>query len=64
LVIPLSLAGLGVREISLTVVLVAAGVPTADAVAVSIVSRCFIWIISLVGGGWFVLRRSSTQAQE
>ena len=58
--IPISFAGLGIREISATAILIAFGIAPPEAVAISLVSRCFIWILSLVGGVWFVVDKDST----
>jgi len=60
MLIPISFAGLGVREISASAILIAFGIAPPEAVAISLVSRCFIWILSLVGGAWFVVDKALT----
>ena len=62
MLLPISFAGLGVREISATAMLIAFGIAPPEAVAISLVSRCFIWILSLVGGAWFILNKTITKA--
>jgi uncharacterized membrane protein YbhN (UPF0104 family) len=59
LVIPISFAGIGVREVSLTVVLVACGMTASSAAAVALLSRCFIWLLSILGGIWFATTKKS-----
>jgi len=54
--LPFSFAGLGVREISVAVLLVSFGVLPVVATATAIVSRFFIWLLSLIGGTWFLLK--------
>ncbi|MEJ8568236.1 lysylphosphatidylglycerol synthase transmembrane domain-containing protein [Elongatibacter sediminis] len=61
-IIPVSFAGLGIREASLAAVLIVAGVEPAYAVAVSLISRCYIWMLSIIGGTWFVLDRRAAVA--
>jgi uncharacterized protein (TIRG00374 family) len=58
LLVPISFAGIGVREISLSAILVASGVAAHDAVAISLLGRFFIWMLSLIGGVWFVSLRN------
>ena len=58
LVVPISIAGLGISEISTAALLVASGLPPAVAVAIPLLVRCFTWILSLAGGVWFVLTLS------
>ena len=55
--LPISLGGLGVREISLTALLIAFGVAPSESVAISLIGRCFIWALSLVGGVWFTFHK-------
>ena len=54
MIIPISVAGLGIREISLVVTLTTAGVSSSEAAAAAILTRLYIWIISLLGAGWFL----------
>jgi uncharacterized membrane protein YbhN (UPF0104 family) len=61
--LPISFAGLGVRELSATAMLIAFGISPPEAVAISLVSRCFIWILSLTGGAWFILNKAITKAE-
>lgn len=58
LLVPISFAGLGITEISMAALLVASGLPPTAAVAIPLIIRCFTWILSLAGGGVFVLIRS------
>lgn len=61
--LPISFAGLGVREISATALLIAFGIAPPDAVAISFISRSFIWILSMIGGFWFVMgKRAADQS--
>ena len=60
--LPISFGGLGVREISLSALFIAFGIAPSDAVAISLVSRCFIWVLSVVGGVWFVLNKIRSKA--
>jgi uncharacterized protein (TIRG00374 family) len=55
LIVPISIAGLGISEISTAALLVASGLPPTVAVAIPLLVRCFTWILSLAGGVWFVL---------
>ena len=55
LVIPISFAGLGFREASITAFFVAFGLTSQVSVLVAVVSRCFMWVLSLIGGVWYVL---------
>lgn len=59
--LPIGVGGLGVREISLTALLVGFGVAPSEAVAIALVGRFFIWVLSLAGGVWFVLYRSRSK---
>jgi len=60
--VPISIGGLGVREISLTALFIAFGIAPPEAVAISLVSRCFIWILSLAGGVWLILNKTRSRA--
>jgi uncharacterized membrane protein YbhN (UPF0104 family) len=60
--LPIGFGGLGVREISLTALLIALGVTPSEAVAISLVGRCFIWVLSLIGGVWFILDKTRSKA--
>ncbi|MDH3994580.1 MAG: flippase-like domain-containing protein [Gammaproteobacteria bacterium] len=55
--LPITFAGLGVRELTVAAILVFFGVSPPAAAAVAILSRCYIWILSGVGGIWFVFDR-------
>ena len=59
--LPISFGGLGVREISLSALFIAFGIAPSEAVAISLVSRCFIWVLSLVGGVWFILDKTRSK---
>lgn len=48
--LPISFAGLGVREASLSGLLVGLGIPLSVALAVAVLGRLFLWILSLAGG--------------
>lgn len=62
--LPIGFGGLGVREISLAALLMAFGVDASNAVAISLVSRFFIWFFSLLGGAWFVIDSKSGKPRE
>ena len=55
MLLPLTVGGLGVREWVLVAGIVAAGGGEAEALMVALVSRGFIWGLSLIGGVWFAL---------
>lgn len=58
LVIPIGFGGLGISEISLAALLMVSGLSPAVAVAIPLLVRLFTWILSLIGGVWFVLTPS------
>ena len=62
MLLPISFAGLGVREASASAMLIAFGVPITESIAVSFISRCFLWVLSIIGGAWFLLQRTTTKA--
>jgi uncharacterized membrane protein YbhN (UPF0104 family) len=53
LALPITFAGIGVREAALSSILVASGTEAHVAVAAALVGRFFIWVLSLAGGLWF-----------
>lgn len=61
MLLPISFAGLGVREASASAMLIAFGVPVTESIAVAFISRCFLWILSIIGGIWFLLQRATTK---
>lgn len=61
--LPISFAGLGITEITLTAVLVLAGIDPAKAVAVALLARIYLWLFSIVGGVWFVGFSKSNNTQ-
>lgn len=64
LVLPISIAGLGLRELSVIAFLVAFGVSPAPAVGISLTGRLFIWALSAVGGIWFVIDHADRQSSK
>jgi len=57
ILLPISFAGLGIREISATAILITFGISPAVAAAIALITRFFIWALSLVGGAWFLIER-------
>lgn len=62
LVLPLTVGGLGVRELSIIAFLVSFGVPYPAAVAISLVGRFYTWAMSAIGGFWFAVDRGHKEA--
>lgn len=54
MLLPISVGGLGVREVSAAGLLVAFGVDQPEAVAIVLVNRGFLWIASALGGVLFL----------
>ncbi len=52
--IPLTFSGLGVTEVSVTLLLAAFSVPLSTCAAASVISRVFIWGLSVIGGAVFM----------
>lgn len=59
---PISIGGLGVKEGTLVVTLLAFGLPEHAAVAIALFNRLVIWIFALVGGAYFIFERISSRA--
>lgn len=55
--LPLSIGGLGIQEGAIAGLLVLFGLPAPDALAVALTQRAFLWVLALLGGALFVLRR-------
>lgn len=62
--LPVSFGALGVREGTITLLLVALGISTTSAVGVAVVSRCALWLTSLVGGLMVMSHRTWLRREE